>query len=248
LVSNPLYFEPTKKFGITSTILNNATMNIGWNAMTGGGWDGAWMAGITGAVSGTWSATKGFNLLPMGDGGTKFGNLSRRLSYQMIGTSTQSIGNNFARGHNPFSKVTLGVGPVNLTLGIKDKNGKRPNLLQWQNNFFNIAVNGLGIANLAMGGKMSFNKEHLAFNYYGGALGKLHGMTGMGATGAYATWCETNLANDMETYLHELGHIWQSRSENNFFLLNYFSSYIYDWSDNYYEQLAELFKFSIWVK
>ena len=160
----------------------------------------------------------------------------------MIGTSTQSIGNNWAMGRNPFSKVTLGVGPINLTLGKGEK------LLQWQNNLGNVVFNGLGLANLAMGGKMNFNEEHLSFNYYGGLLGKLHGMTNMGATGAYATWCETNLKFDTETYLHELGHIWQSRSENNFFLLNYFSSHIFGWGDSYYEQLAELFKFSIWGK
>jgi hypothetical protein len=37
-----------------------------------------------------------------------------------------------------LSKVTVGVGPVNLTLGKGQK------LLQWQNNIGNIAFNAIG--------------------------------------------------------------------------------------------------------
>lgn len=241
----------SKAFGITSTMLNGASINIGINALSGGGWDGAWKAGIVGALSSGWSATNGLGMLPKGAGGTFGGNLARRLGYQMIGTAGQSIGNNWAIGQNPFSKVTLGVGPVNLTLGKNQK------LLQWGNNLGNIAFNGLGLTNLAIGGKISFKGEHLAFNYWDGPLGKFYqnDIFGPGATGAYATISGKGFKNDIPTYLHELGHIWQFRGENDFFLLNYLSSGIFPLlnprltiTDSYYEQLAELFKFSIWGK
>ncbi|MCD8261988.1 MAG: hypothetical protein LUD15_11300 [Bacteroides sp.] len=113
-------------FGITSTTVNSASINIGLNSLSGGGWDGAWKAGLGGAATGLWRATGGFGMVK-GFGSTnslaKFG---RKLGYQMIGTTSGSITQNWAANRNIFSKVTLGIGPINFTLGNRGNyyNGK----------------------------------------------------------------------------------------------------------------------------
>ena len=131
----------------------------------------------------------------------------------MIGTAGSSIGNNWARGEDPFSKVTLGVGPVNLTLGKGQK------LLQWQNNLGNIAMNAFGLSNLALGGKVSFDWKNLSLNYTGGIIDKFYppGIWDSGF-GAHAVIGNSNLSS---LYSHELHHLWQSRSMGDMFLLNY---------------------------
>ena len=42
----------TTAWGTTSAIVNSASINIGINAISGGGWDGAWRAGLVGAATG----------------------------------------------------------------------------------------------------------------------------------------------------------------------------------------------------
>ncbi|MCE8192302.1 hypothetical protein JFY64_09350 [Porphyromonas gingivalis] len=115
------------------------------NAFSGEGWDGAWKAGVVGLATGAWNASGGFGMVKGFEATSDIGKLAGKLGYQMIGTAGNSIGNNWARGENPFSKVTLGVGPVNLTLGKGQK------LLQWKNNLGNIATNAFGLGNLAFG-------------------------------------------------------------------------------------------------
>ncbi len=41
----------TKAAGITSSMLNSGTVNIAMSAMSGGGWDGAWKAGVVGLAT-----------------------------------------------------------------------------------------------------------------------------------------------------------------------------------------------------
>jgi len=194
----------TKAAGIVSTMLNSGTINI---AMSGGGWDGAWKAGIAGLVTGGWNATGGFGMV------NRFASLGGKLGYQMIGTVGASVGNNWARGEKLFSKVTLGVGPVNLTLGKGQK------LLQWQNNIGNIATNAFGLVNLAFGGKVDPDWKNLSFYYTGGIIDKLYDpLNGYSGFGAHAIIGNSNLEN---VYSHELHHLWQSRAFGDMFLLNY---------------------------
>jgi RHS repeat-associated protein len=203
----------TKAAGITSSMLNSGTINIAMNAMSGGGWDGAWKAGVAGLASGAWTATGGFGMVKGFGATSDIGKLAGKLGYQMIGTAGGSIGNNWARGEDPFSKVTMGVGPVNLTLGKGQK------LLQWQNNLGNIAMNAFGLSNLAFGGKASFDWKNLSLNYSGGIIDKFYppGIWDSGF-GAHAVIGNSNLKN---LYSHELHHLWQSRAFGDMFLLNY---------------------------
>jgi len=134
----------------------------------------------------------------------------------MIGTAGSSIGNNWSRGDDPFSKVTLGVGPVNLTLGKGQK------LLQWQNNLGNIATNAVGLGNLAFGGKASFDVKNLSLNYTGGIIDRVFDPIGMTTGfGAHSVMGNSNFFKDPTMYPHELHHLWQSRAFGDRFLLNY---------------------------
>jgi len=212
--------EATKVWGITSSMLNSASVNIGINAISGGGWDGAWKAGLVGAATGGWSVTGGFGMVKGFGATSDIGKLAGKLGYQMIGTAGSSIGNNWAQGKDPFSKVSVGVGPVNLTLGKGQK------LLQWQNNLGNIITNSLGLANLAfkvdgVRGRADFDWKNLAPVYSGGLMEHMKG-----AWGPYSVMSPSGILEDVKS--HEMHHIWQSRSFNvnsfkdNFgFLLNY---------------------------
>jgi len=212
----------TKAWGVTSTALQSASLNMGFSAISGQGVDGMWKAGLVGAASGAFTATGGFGLVKQGFFG--------RLGYQAIGTSARSIGNNWAAGKPLFSKVTVGVGPFNLTLG------KGQRLLQWQNNIGNIAFNTIGLSNLAFGGgKMSFDWKHLTPSYYGGVMEKFS----QGAMGAYVIMGSESDVKLFHT--HELHHIWQSRSLGDAFLPTYLmqglSSYLIgtDFIDSVFE-------------
>ncbi|MCL2651924.1 MAG: hypothetical protein FWD60_13015, partial [Candidatus Azobacteroides sp.] len=88
----------TKAAGITSSMLNSGTINIAMNAMSGGGWDGAWKAGVAGLAMGGWNATGGFGMVKGFGATSDIGKLAGKLGYQMVGTSMGSIGNNWARG------------------------------------------------------------------------------------------------------------------------------------------------------
>ncbi|WP_226995286.1 hypothetical protein, partial [Candidatus Symbiothrix dinenymphae] len=200
----------TNAWGITSSIVNSASINIGMNAISGGGWDGAWKAGLVGAATGAWGATGGFGMIKAWGAENAFAQLGGKLGYQMIGTAGQSIGNNWASGDDPFSKVTLGVGPVNLTLGKGQK------LLQWQNNLGNIATNALGLGNLAFGGKAKFDWKNLAPVYTGGLMEYMGG-----AWGPYSVMGPDGFTNTPRTLQHEMHHIWQSRAFGDTFLLHY---------------------------
>ncbi len=206
----------TKSAGLVSSMLNSGTVNITMNAISGGGWDGVWKAGVVGLATGGWNATGGFGMVK-GFGATSgIGKLAGKLGYQMIGTTMSSIGNNWARGENPFSKVTLGVGPINLTLGKGQK------LLQWQNNIGNIATNAFGLGNLAFGGKMNFDWKNLSLNYTGGVIDMFYDpQEWYSGFGAHSVIGNSALFQDPTLYPHELHHLWQSRAFGDMFLPNY---------------------------
>lgn len=86
----------TKSAGITSSILNSGSINIAYNAITGGDWDGAWKAGMAGLATGAWAITGGFGMVKGLSTASRLGKLAGKLGYQMIGTVSQSIGNNWA--------------------------------------------------------------------------------------------------------------------------------------------------------
>jgi hypothetical protein len=228
----------TKAAGLVSSMLNSGSINIGINALSGGGWDGAWKAGVVGLATGGWNATGGFGMVKGFGATSDIGKLAGKLGYQMIGTAGGSIGNNWARGENPFSKVTLGVGPVNLTLGKGQK------LLQWQNNIGNIAMHSFGLVNTALGGKMSFDWKNLSLNYRGGLIDKLYDPNVYDS--GFSPHVVTGNSNLAGVYSHELHHLWQSRAFNDVYLLNYAlqginamlmgGRFIEDY--NYYEDVA----------
>jgi hypothetical protein len=191
------------------------------NAMSNGGWDGAWKAGLVGMASGAWTATGGFGMVKSWGAKGAGWQLAGKLGYQMIGTAGSSIGNNWATGEKPFSKVTLGVGPVNLTLGKGQK------LLQWQNNIGNIAMHSFGLVNTAFGGNMSFDWKNLSLNYKGGLIDKLfppafyqNGEEYWQSSG-FSPHVITGNSGLAGVYSHELHHLWQSRAFNDVYLLNY---------------------------
>ncbi len=206
----------TKSAGLVSSMLNCGTINIAMNAFSGEGWDGAWKAGLVGLATGGWNASGGFGMVKGLGATSDIGKLAGKFGYQMIGTAGNSIGNNWARGENPFSKVTLGVGPVNLTLGKGQK------LLQWQSNLGNIATNVFGLGNLAFGGKINFDWENLSLNYTGGIVDKFYDPQDWSSGfGAHSVVGNSGLFNDPTMYPHELHHLWQSRAFGDKFLLNY---------------------------
>jgi len=131
----------------------------------------------------------------------------------MIGTVGQSVGDNWAKGRGLFSKITLGVGPVNLTIG------KGQRLLQWENNLGNIAINAFGLVNTVAGGKVHFNTDNLTFEYTGGLMDVFQ------PSDIYAAGFSPHTVtgnNRLSIVLpHELHHLWQSRALNDLFLLNY---------------------------
>lgn len=199
----------SKAWGITSSAIQSANVNMAMTAFQGGDLDNIYKSGIVGAASGLFSATGGFGLAKKGIGG--------RLAYQGIGTSTQSIGNNWAAGRDPFSRVTVGVGPVNLTFG------KGQQLLQWQNNLGNIAMNSFGLLNTAFGGRIKWDWNHLTPVYKGGLIDKFADPGSMES--GFSPFVVTGNSNVTgEIYAHELHHVWQSRSMGDSFALNYVSN------------------------
>ena len=236
------YPELTKAAGITNSILQNGAINIGINAISNGGWDGAWKSGVIGLATGAWSVTGGFGMANGFGVTSKLGKLAGKLGYQMIGTTSMSIGNNWAKNQKLFSKLTLGVGPVNLTLG------KGQRLLQWENNIGNIISNSFGLINTTFGGKAQFDWDNLSFVYKGGPRDKFFTTETEKDTafGSYAIFGWENIKD--ETYTHEMHHLWQSRAMNNLFWPTYSAlglsavlaggHFINDF--NYYEQIGWL--------
>lgn len=201
----------TKSAGITNSILQSGMTNIIMHLSTGGSWDDAWKAGLVGLGAGAWSVTGGFGMAKGFESSTQLGKMVGKLGFQMIGTASLSIGDNWAKNRGLLSKVTLGVGPINLTLGKGQK------LLQFENNIGNIISNTAGIINTMLGGKMRFDSENLSMVYTDGLRDKLFGKET--AFGSYAVWGKNSI--NLEDYTHELHHLWQSRAMNNLYIPAY---------------------------
>lgn len=210
-----------KSAGITSSILNSGSINIAYNAITGGSWDGAWKAGIVGLATGAWAITGGFGMVKGFGAASRLGKLAGKLGYQMIGTVSQSVGNNWASNKGLFSRVTLGLGPINLTLG------KGQRLLQWENNLGNIAINAFGLVNTVAGGKVHFNTDNLTFEYTGGLMDNfqptqsMHDSQLYEVSAGFSPYTVTGNSNLGNVLKHELHHLWHSRALNDLFLANY---------------------------
>lgn len=203
----------TKTAGIVSSIFNSGTINIGINCISGGDWDGAWKAGVVGIVTGAWNVSGGLGMVKGFGAKSDWVKLTGKLGYQMIGTVGNSIGNNWANGDKLLSKVTLGVGPINLTLGKGQK------LIQLQNNIGNIAMNAFGITNLAFGGNIKYDWKNLSINYTGGLIDRMYNPNKWAS--GFSPHVVTGNSRLEELYRHELHHLWQSRAFNDLFLLNY---------------------------
>ena len=211
----------TKSAGLVSSMLNSGTINIAMNAFSSGGWDGAWKAGIVGLATGAWATTGGFGMVKGFGAASRLGKLAGKLGYQMIGTVSQSIGNNWASNKGLFSRVTLGLGPINLTLG------KGQRLLQWENNLGNIAINAFGLVNTVAGGKVHFNTDNLTFEYTGGLMDTFQPTLSMHddqlyeVSAGFSPHTVTGNSNLGIVLKHELHHLWHSRALNDLFLANY---------------------------
>ncbi|MBO7499362.1 MAG: hypothetical protein J6T64_09290, partial [Bacteroidaceae bacterium] len=198
--------------GTVSSILNSGTVNITTNVITGGDWDSAWKAGVVGMVTGAWNVSGGFGMVKGLGAKTDIGKLTAKLGYQMIGTTMGSIGDNWVKGNNLFSKVVVGVGPINFTIGKGQK------LLQWQNNKGNILVNTIGLGNCLFGGKVDFDWRNLSINYSGGVVDAFVPDSYSSGFGAHAIIGNKNLYGVIG---HELHHLWQSRAYGDNYVLNY---------------------------
>ena len=162
----------------------------------------------------TVSPTKegGFGMVKGLGAKTDIGKLTAKLGYQMIGTTMGSIGDNWVKGNNLFSKVVVGVGPINFTIGKGQK------LLQWQNNKGNILVNTIGLGNCLFGGKVDFDWRNLSINYSGGVVDAFVPDSYSSGFGAHAIIGNKNLYGVIG---HELHHLWQSRAYGDNYVLNY---------------------------
>lgn len=224
----------TKAAGITQTALNNAVFEIALSETFGGG--EAWKAGISGLSTGGFGAIGSLMVAKRG--------LGARLAFQGLSTSLRSLGRNWTQGKDLFSKITVGLGPVNLTFG------ENQHLFQFWENVGNIITNGIGLANLMTGGKAYFDKENLTFGYYGGFLGTASiykgEIVGTSFTGGYAVLGNARAVGD--DLVHEGRHIWQSRAFQDSFLTLWVLSGIssklsgrsFRWKDsfNFFERAA----------
>lgn len=218
----------TTGWGITTSIINSANLNMAFGSLTGASREDLWKFALTGAASGGFTATGGLTLAKRG--------FAARLGFQAIGTAGRSIGNNWASNRDLLSRVSVGIGPVNFTLGKGQK------LLQAKNNIGNIIAHSIGFFSK----EAEFDWSHLTYKTSEGWTGKLLKLFGnYGATGAYAVIGATMMPTH-GFLAEELNHIWQSRSLGDSFLFNYLLQGLnavtmgktFDDNVNYYEKLA----------
>ena len=207
----------TKGATITSSIINCGTTNIITSFISGGSWDRAWKSGLGGIVSGAWAVTGGFGMINGWESTKRIAQIVGKLGYQSIGTSMQSMFHNWAKKDGVFSKIILGVGPINLTLG----NGKK--LLQIDDNIENLIGVVLCSGNTIFGGRIGWDWDNLTLTSKGGLADFLF------PPREYSSGFTLNaiLGNGRvrELYAHELHHLWQERAMPKFF---YYSNYIFN--------------------
>ena len=91
-------------WGITTTALSSASLNLAGTSLQGGGLAQMWKSGVAGLFTGGFTATGG--VIGLADEG-----LLGKLAYQGIGSASRSIGQNWASGNSLFSRVQVGIGP-----------------------------------------------------------------------------------------------------------------------------------------
>lgn len=205
------YMHATKAWSITTTLINGGTVNMGLHL--GNGWDGAWKSALVGTAVAAWTHTGGFGFMNKLDKANDIVKTLGKLGYQMTGTLGSSMGNNWASNQGVFSRLTLGVGPINLTLG------KGQHLLQLSNNIGNIVGNLAGLINVGFDyRKIAWNAENLSFTYEGGLADCIYKDTkGHGLT-IFAVMGDSGLDSVLN---HEFLHLWEERSMYGNFFGNY---------------------------
>ena len=213
----------SKAATLTGSIINSGSTNIIFSSITGGGWDEAWKSGVAGLATGAWAVTGGFGMVRGWNATKNVGKMAGKLGYQAIGTVMESMACNWSCNKGIFSKIVLGVGPINLTLG------KGEHLIQFWDNFENIFGNGASLVNAAFGAKLRWDWENLTLASAGGLgdilyspepylndQGKMvHDDTGLTLNSIMGN------SNLLGVYSHELHHLWQQRAMLKLFYFNY---------------------------
>ena len=211
----------TKVAGVVSSSLFDGSMNICFNAISGGTWDSAWKSGVSGLLVGAWSASGGLGMVSGFGAESKLGQLAGKLGYQTISTSLSSIGNNWANNRPLLSQMDIGIGPITFSFGSGP-------LFQLRKNLPAIVMNGLGVGNLLFGGHANFDWSNLSMQYSGGLVDTFFPPAdGASGFGAYAIIGNSNLTKTYPTlgyrsiYEHELHHLWHSRSLGDKYIPDY---------------------------
>jgi len=212
----------SKAWGITNSMLNSATLNIANSAISGGGWDGAWKAGLMGAASGGWTATGGFGLVKKG--------LLEKSIFQNVGLGLRSIGNNFAHGVGAFHNYNIGIGPLQLKFGksySKDEYGNYKNY-KWYQSIFNVnnVFHAFNLTNtfLYESNMKKFDPDNLSYEYQIGKKGLLKSLYNeAGETGIYGI---LGASGKFSFDVEETFHVWQSRSMGDGFIPNYLFNFL----------------------
>ncbi|MBN2779361.1 MAG: hypothetical protein JXR36_17150, partial [Bacteroidales bacterium] len=93
----------SKGFGIASSSINSANINMGIAVIKG---NEVWKASLVGAATGAWTTTGGVEIAD------KLG-IAGKLGYQMFGTAGRSIGNNWCKTKNYLGNSLLELGSFN---------------------------------------------------------------------------------------------------------------------------------------
>lgn len=137
--------------------------------------------------------------------------MAGKLGYQAIGTVMESMANNWSKDNGIFSRVVLGVGPVNLTFGKGQK------LIQFWENIENIIGNAASLGNAAFGAKLGWDWENLTLTSAGG-LGNSFFPRGSSGLTIFSVMGNSGLSFLMD---HELHHLWQERATLHKFFIQY---------------------------
>ena len=151
------------------------------------------------------------------------GKMAGKLGYQAIGTVMESMAGNWTKNKGLFSRVVLGIGPINLTLG------KGEDLIQFRDNIENIVGNTASLINAAKGAKLGWDWENLTLTSAGGWGDKAYPpepfINGEGKmVQRYAGLTINSVLGNSNlggVFSHELHHLWQERAMLKNFYLNY---------------------------
>ena len=229
--TNGLFSGVGMKEGVTlskaatyvGAIINGGTTNIAITSLTGGGFNEAWKSGISGMITNAWAVSGGFGMVKAWNSTNKLNKIFGKLGYQALGSTIESVTHNWTRNRNLFSKIVLGVGPINVRL----QKGK--NLLQLEDNIENLLGNTACLVNAAFGAKLQWDWNNLSMKSAGGIGEWIY------PSYRYNSGLTVNaiMGNNFlkGVYNHETYHLWQERAMLHSFYYNYFfnglTSFIY---------------------